>query len=120
MMMDELLDLDNPNLTHFTTQRRSFPFLSCTMQLDTKTLSAEERARRGSAHYNASDFNELAGRFSREEVNGLCEGFEKLDEKLKLEEEQVWHASQDIRTHYDLNNMPVDFEVEDFIASWNS
>ncbi len=31
MMMDELLDLDNPNLTHFTTQRRSFPFLSCTM-----------------------------------------------------------------------------------------
>ncbi len=33
MVMDELLDLDNPNLTHFTTQRRSFPFLSCTMDI---------------------------------------------------------------------------------------
>ncbi len=38
MMMDELLDLDNPNLTHFTTQRRSFPFLSCTMEIYSKRV----------------------------------------------------------------------------------
>ncbi len=41
MMMDELLDLDNPNLTHFTTQRRSFPFLSCTMR---QALTAGEES----------------------------------------------------------------------------
>ncbi len=48
MMMDELLDLDNPNLTHFTTQRRSFPFLSCTMAADIEDSSpVSEKTGRG-------------------------------------------------------------------------
>ncbi len=51
MMMDELLDLDNPNLTHFTTQRRSFPFLSCTMvpaiiSKETWVLAQQKRQQR--------------------------------------------------------------------------
>ncbi len=45
MMMDELLDLDNPNLTHFTTQRRSFPFLSCT--INNRLRSARKRLKKG-------------------------------------------------------------------------
>ena len=67
------------------------------------------------------DFDEnLAGRFSAEEVDLLWQRFATLDAKLQTDTEQhvSWSRSSP-PSRYIVNEMPANFEVAEFIASWD-
>ena len=62
---------------------------------------------------------DLARRFSPEEADLLCQRFEPLDRKLQADSEQYVPGFQAGPMQYVYNDMPANFEVEDFIASWD-
>lgn len=64
-------------------------------------------------------FNDLAQRFSCEELEMLWNRFTTLDAKLKSDEEQFCPGFQFGPTPYRFHEMPDAFDVEEFIASWN-
>ncbi len=68
--------------------------------------------------YNEGDFRDLAGGFSAEEAMLLGKRFEETGRRLQHDEEQVWHGFQGVKSKYEMNQMPENFGVEDFIASW--
>ncbi len=66
------------------------------------------------------DFDEnLAGRFSPAEVDLLWQRFAPLDARLQADTEQHVSWGRSRPSHYIVNEMPANFEVADFIASWN-
>lgn len=89
-------------------------------QLDVENLPADERRKKMKASwYGASVlFDNLDRRFSPSETDQLCERFEILDEKLKWPGERPAPGFQRGPSKYRCNEMPANFEVEDFIASW--
>ena len=67
------------------------------------------------------DFDEnLAGRFSHEEVERIWQRFAVLDAKLQADSEQHVSWSRSGKpSRYIVNEMPANFGVAEFVASWN-
>lgn len=72
------------------------------------------------AHYGGdiSQDGDLAPRFSPAEIETLWERFATLDARLQSHEEQYTPGFQSGPMRYFFEEMPGDFDVEDFIASW--
>ena len=68
---------------------------------------------------NGRDITYLGNRFTAQQVAELWQRFHPLDEKLNLSEERH-HPGFQRRSEYNSNDMPADFEIEDFIASWEN
>ncbi len=68
---------------------------------------------------NGRDITYLGNRFTAQQVAELWQRFHPLDEKLKLSEGRH-HPGFQRRSEYNPNDMPTDFGVEDFIASWEN
>ncbi|MBI4530073.1 MAG: phytanoyl-CoA dioxygenase family protein [Candidatus Latescibacteria bacterium] len=87
--------------------------------LAAENLPPDERIRRLSEQWpSVHDFDRLVGKFSSSDVDQLCQRFRTLDEKLKLNTMQEVVGLQGGETQYNPHDMPADFEVDDFIASW--
>ena len=61
---------------------------------------------------------EFAGRFSKEEAVALWDRFKTLNAKLQADDEHFSPGFQSGPMRYYFNEMPADFGVEEFIASW--
>ncbi|MCZ6677586.1 MAG: phytanoyl-CoA dioxygenase family protein [Candidatus Poribacteria bacterium] len=88
---------------------------------DIINLSLEERIDAISAHrLSFYLFEDFARRFSVKEAHLLCERFSTLFEKVETERVQsVPDATSRVR-RYQLTQMPANFDVEDFIHSWDA
>ena len=62
----------------------------------------------------------IARRFTIDETNLLWHRFADMDNRLKSEEDQYVPGFQTGPTKYLFYDMPPNFEVEDFIATWDS
>ena len=62
----------------------------------------------------------IARRFTIDETNLLWSRFTDMENRLKSEEDQYVPGFQTGPTKYLFYDMPPNFEVEDFIATWNS
>lgn len=60
----------------------------------------------------------VADRFTMSETNLLWDCFSVMDDRLKSEADQYTPGFQTGPTKYIFHEMPANFEVEDFIASW--
>ena len=60
---------------------------------------------------------ELLERFTGAEVNPLWDGFAELDYRLRVDRGQDARVAGE-PSEYDQYDMPRDFDVEDFVASW--
>ena len=88
---------------------------------DILNLPLEERVRAVSEHrLNIHLFEEFATRFSQSEADTLWERFETLDAQLQADAERSVpdFGSQPMR--YLFTEMPANFDLEHFIASWDS
>lgn len=68
---------------------------------------------------NARDIAYLGSRFTPQQADDIRQGFHLLDERLKFQDKRGTPGFQGDQSLYDPNNMPVGFDVEDFMASWN-
>ena len=66
-----------------------------------------------------TSFNNLAQRFTAAEAELLGWRFAPLDAKLQTETEQFVSGFQSGPTRYAREEMPADFDVDEFIASWD-
>ena len=83
-------------------------------------LPARERASAvGEQTFSIGNLDALAGRFTAAEAELLIRRFASLDAKLQTKTEQFVPGFQSGPTRYRFEDMPSDFEVDDFIASWN-
>ena len=83
-------------------------------------LPARERASAvGEQTFSISNLDALARRFTAAEAELLIRRFASLDAKLQTKTEQFVPGFQSGPTRYRFEDMPSDFEVDDFIASWN-
>ena len=64
-------------------------------------------------------FQRMADRFTRDELEQLWQRFALLDRKLQSDTEQYEPLFQSGPMTYFFYDMPQDFGVDDFIASWN-
>lgn len=88
-------------------------------QLDVDHLPPVERADKVRQHwFHSLLFDDLISRFSPQEVNQLADRFRTLDEKLRLPAESPSPGFHHATSIYNCIDMPADFDVEDFIASW--
>ena len=62
---------------------------------------------------------QFADRFTVDEAAALHKRFATLDSKLKAEQEHFAPSFQSSPMRYFFNEMPADFTLKDFIASWN-
>ncbi len=69
---------------------------------------------------NGRDILYLGTRFTPEQTEGLWNRFGALDKKLKTSDTEDHPGFQRSISPYDSDNMPVDFEVADFIVSWDN
>lgn len=67
---------------------------------------------------NGPCIKSMAARFSAEELEQLWERFSVLDSKLQTDTEQYESLFQSGPMKYNFYDMPANFGVEDFIASW--
>ncbi len=65
------------------------------------------------------DFEYLGSLFSDEQVATLWQRFDALEQKLKLPQAVDHPAFQRGHSPYADDDMPADFTLEDFVASWN-
>ncbi len=65
-------------------------------------------------------YEDILRRFSRDEIELIWQRFGTLDAKLQMDKEQIVPGAQGQATKYRGYEMPANFEVEDFIASWNA
>ncbi|MCZ6678048.1 MAG: phytanoyl-CoA dioxygenase family protein [Candidatus Poribacteria bacterium] len=61
----------------------------------------------------------VASRFTRSETDTLWRRFAVMDDRLKSDTDQYVPGFQTGPTKYIFHEMPANFEVEDFIASWD-
>ena len=69
---------------------------------------------------NGWDIVYLGSHFTASQADELWQRFHTLDEKLKFQDERRAPGFQGRQSEYNPNDMPADFEVEDFIASWDN
>ena len=87
---------------------------------DADTVPPDVRRRASGPHSITINWGpEFANRFSVEEADMLWGRFGVLDAKLQAAEEHFVPGFQSGPMRYFFNEKLVDFEVEDFIASWN-
>ena len=83
-------------------------------------LPARERASTvGEQTFSISNLDALARRFTAAEAERLERRFAPLHARLLTETEQFVPGFQSGPTRYRFEDMPPDFEVDDFIASWS-
>ncbi len=70
-------------------------------------------------HRNHSATQSLAERFTRDELDQLRDRFKTLDEKLKADTEQYESLFKSGPTLYRFYEMPENFDLADFVASWD-
>ena len=88
---------------------------------DVDTVPPDVRRRANSSHSITINWGpEFADRFSVEEADTLWCRFSALDAKLQAAEEHFVPGFQSGPMRYFFNEQLVDFDVEDFIASWNA
>ena len=63
-------------------------------------------------------YEDVAGRFSPDELEVIWSRFGPLDARLKEDEPQLLPGSESGPTRYRRYDMPEGFEVEDFVGSW--
>ncbi len=82
----------------------------------------DDLCRRGmSGHPTTLNWGpEFANRFSQTEAETLWERFKMLNTRLQAGEEHFFPGFQSGPMRYYFNEMPADFGVEDFIASWGT
>ena len=73
----------------------------------------------GELSFSISNIDALADRFTAAETDRLLQRFAPLDARLHTETEQFVPGFQSGPTRHRFEHMPPDFEVADFIASWN-
>ncbi len=81
-----------------------------------------EALRRSALNPHAISINwgpQFADRFTLEETTALLRRFATLDRKLQADEEHFSPGYQSGPMRYFFNEMPADFGLNDFIASWN-
>ena len=69
---------------------------------------------------NSPCFQRMADRFTRDELEQLWQRFTLLDGKLQSDAERYEPLFQSGPMKYFFYEMPQDFSVDDFIASWNA
>ena len=69
---------------------------------------------------NTNAVKELGSRFTVHELNQLWDRFGTLDKELKADTEQYESLFQNPAMMYHFYEMPANFEVEDFIKSWDN
>ena len=90
-------------------------------QPDVATLSpAEQAGQIGWPWESVEALKSIARRFTMAESDLLWRRFAVMDDRLKSDEDQYVPGFQTGPTKYIFYEMPANFEVEDFIASWNS
>ena len=83
-------------------------------------ITADYRSRALRAHPISINWGpQFAARFTVDEAAALHRRFATLDRKLKAEENHFAPGFQSSPMRYFFNEMPVDFTLEEFIASWN-
>ncbi len=88
---------------------------------DFDSLPEEVRRRARGDHTITLNWGpEFSNRFSQLEADTLCTRFETLDEKLQGDEENFVPGFQSGPMRYFFEEMPTDFSVEEFIASWET
>ena len=81
-----------------------------------------EALRRSALNPHAISINwgpQFADRFTLEETAALLRRFATLDRKLQADEEHFSPGYQSGPMRYFFNEMPADFGLNDFIASWS-
>jgi ectoine hydroxylase-related dioxygenase (phytanoyl-CoA dioxygenase family) len=68
---------------------------------------------------NGRDMAYLGSRFTPQQAADLWQRFHALDEKLKFSDKRGTPGFQGDQSVYNPNDMPADFGVEDFVASWD-
>jgi len=63
---------------------------------------------------------EITRHFSSSELEILWQRFATLDSKLQAETQQFIPGFQSRENMYFFNDMPVNFEVKDFMSRWNN
>jgi hypothetical protein len=69
---------------------------------------------------NGRDMVYLGTHFTPEQTEILWKRFGTLNQKLKNSDQEDHPGFQRSMSKYDSDNMPTDFEVADFIASWDN
>ena len=88
---------------------------------DFEQLPPEVRRRAANPHSISINWGpQFANRFSKAEADLLWQRFETLDAKLQADKEHFVPGFQSGPMQYFFNEMPADFGVEDFIASWRA
>ncbi len=88
---------------------------------DFEQLPPEVRRRAANPHSISINWGpQFANRFSKAEADLLWQRFETLDAKLQADKEHFVPGFQSGPMRYFFNEMPADFGVEDFIASWRA
>lgn len=83
-------------------------------------IADDLRRRSASAHPITLNWGpEFADRFSAEEADVLWERFQMLDALLQADEEHFVPGFQSGPMRYYFNEMPADFSLADFVASWD-
>ncbi len=86
-----------------------------------KIADLPERARAaavGEQPFSMGYFNALARRFTTDEAALLRQRFAALDARLQSEPQESVSGFQGGLTRYRREDMPTDFDVDEFIASW--
>ena len=93
--------------------------IRCTKHPDLADVPEDLRNRGRRPHPTSLNWgSEFADRFTLAESDALWERFDRLDAALQKEEEQFSPGFQSEPMHYNFNEMPNDFHLDDFIASW--
>ena len=79
----------------------------------------ERAAAVGEEPFSIRNFDDLAQRFTAAEAKLLGRQFATLDAKLQTETNQFVPGSSSNPTRYAREEMPADFDVDEFIASWD-
>ena len=82
-------------------------------------LEPARAAAVGELSFSISNIDALADRFTAAETDRLAQRFAPLRARLHTETEQFVPGFQSGPTRHRFEHMPPDFEVDDFIASWN-
>ena len=80
--------------------------------------AGEEERRGGAGAFHVNLMEPMRDRFTADEAEQLWQRFETLDARLQADSDQFEPMMHVTSTRYRFYDMPEEFEVDDFIASW--
>lgn len=93
--------------------------IRCTKRPNLETVPEDLRSRGTRPHPTSLNWGpQFADRFTLDESDALWTRFEGLDAALQKGEEQFSPGFQSEPMYYNFNEMPDDFNLDQFIASW--